>query len=63
MLRETMNEIWHVLENDPSFEFVPYYLGLMAVVTIIALKSRGGWGDGGGAGGDGCGGGGGGDGG
>ena len=54
-----MNEIWNVLENDPDFEFVPYYLGLMVVVTIIALKGRGGWGGGGGAsgGGDGCGGG------
>ena len=61
-MRETVDQIWDVLLNDPHFEFVPYYLGLMVVVTIIALKSRGGFGDGGGGsgggdGGDGCGGG------
>ena len=58
-MRETVDQIWDVLLNDPHFEFVPYYLGLMAVVTIIVVKSRGGFGGGGGdGGGDGCGGGG-----
>lgn len=57
-MRETVDQIWDVLLNDPHFEFVPYYLGLMAVVTIIVVKSRGGFGgDGDGGGCDGGGGG------
>ena len=60
-MRETMNEVWAVLENDPNFEFVPYYLGALLLAAIVVLRFRhgngggdGGWGgDCGGGGGDG----------
>lgn len=56
---ETMQEAWSLVLNDPDFEFVPYYLGALAIAAIFAVRRRGrGWGDGGG-GESGCGGGGG----
>ncbi len=49
-MRETIQEAWSLVLNDPDFEFVPYYLGALAIAAILAMRSRGGWGDGGGAG-------------
>ena len=51
-MRETMDQVWDLLLNDPDFEFVPYYLGLMALVTILFVKGRIRFGDGGGSGGE-----------
>ena len=46
---ETMQEAWNLVLNDPDFEFVPYYLGALALAAIFAVRRRGrGWGDGGG---------------
>lgn len=55
-MRETVNQMWAVIENEPGFQDVPILLGVLAVVTIVYLTFGGGWGDGGGGdgGGDGC---------
>jgi hypothetical protein len=56
-MRETMDQIWAVIENEPGFQDVPLLLGVLAVVTILYLKFGAGWGDSGGDGGGGDGGG------
>jgi len=52
-MRETVNQMWAVIENEPGFQDVPLLLGVLAVVTILYLTFGGGWG---GSGGDGSGG-------
>ncbi len=59
-MRETMDQIRAVIENEPGFQDVPLLLGILVVVTILFLKfGTGRWGDsgdasGGDGGGDGC---------
>lgn len=56
-MRETINQMWAVIENEPGFQDVPLLLGLFAAATIAYLVFGIGIGGGDGGGGDGCGGG------
>lgn len=58
-MRETIDQMWAVIENEPGFQDVPLLLGVLAVFTILYLTFGGDWGDGSGdgggdGGGDGC---------